>query len=61
MLLYLFEEKFYLPAITIEISDRLCWYEEIVGQEVERFDSFAVVVFDSSQRLSVTFTGTGPG
>ena len=61
MLLDPFEEKFYLPSITIQISDCLCWNDEVVGQEVERFDCFAVVVFDSSQRLRITFTGAGPG
>ena len=61
MLLDPFEEKFYLQSITIQISDCLCWNDEVVGQEVERFDCFVVVVFDSSQRLRITITGAGPG
>ena len=56
-----FEEKFYLPSITIEICDRLFWNDEVIGQEVERFDCFAVLLFDSSQQLRLTFTAAGPG
>ena len=61
MLLDPFEEKFYPPSITIQISDCLYWNDEVFGQEVERFDCFAVVVFDSTQRLRITFTRAGPG
>ena len=61
MLIDSFKEKFYLPSIKIHISNCLCWNDDVVGQEVERFDCFAVVVFDSSQILRITFTGASPG
>ena len=43
-----FEEQFYLPAVTIQIGNRLRRYGEVVGQKVECLACVLVVILDTT-------------
>src|SRR6185503_8229907 len=57
MLLDPLEEQFYLPTATIELSNRLCWQIEVVGQQHQSFSRVGIFESNTSQRPRVA----GPG
>ena len=53
MLLDPLEEKFYLPATSVEFCDGLCGQREIVAKKRQTFLSLSVEVSDASKLLRV--------